>query len=167
MDVKQRPRMGFAAEKKRRLSAAKLFKAGLYPAAVARQLGVSRQAASHWFALWLTKGVLGLRGAEHTGRPAKLSQDQLQRVEGLLLQGPQAHGYATALWTLKRIAKVIRKNLKVRFHPGHVWRLLGALGWSCQRPERQARERNEKAIRRWLRHDWPCLKKQPTNAVPC
>lgn len=167
MDAKYRPWMGFAAEKMRRLSAAKLFRAGHYPAAVARQLGVSRQAASHWFALWQAKGTEGLRGAEQTGRPAKLSQDQLQRVEGLLLQGPQAHGYATALWTLKRIAKVIRKNLKVRFHPGHVWRLLGELGWSCQRPERRARERDETAIRRWLHHDWPRIKKPPNNVAPC
>ncbi len=162
-----RPRMGFAVEKKRRLSAAKLFKAGHYPAVVARQLGVSRQAASRWFALWQAKGKEGLRGAKQTGRPCKLSQDQLLEVERLLLQGPQAHGYATALWTLKRIAKVIRKNFRVRFHPGHVWRLLGQLSWSCQRPERRARERNEKAIRRWLRHDWPRIKKRPSNVGRC
>jgi transposase len=167
MDAKYRPRMGFAAEKRRRLSAAKMFKAGSYPAAVARQLGVTRQAASHWFALWHANGKEGLRGAMQTGRPSKLSQDQLRTVEGLLLQGPQAHGYATALWTLARIAKVIRKHLKVKFHPGHVWRLLGELGWSCQRPERRARERDERAIRCWLRHDWPRIKKQPDNVGRC
>jgi transposase len=91
----------------------------------------------------------------------------MAHLKVLLLQGPQAFGYATALWTLKRIARVIRKQWRVVYHPSHVWRLLGELGWSCQRPERRARERDEKAIRRWLRDDWPRIKKRLSNADPC
>jgi transposase len=159
--------MGYAAEQRRRLQAASFFKLGRRPAEVARQLGVSRQAASQWFAVWKVQGKQGLRGAGRTGRPRKLSDDQMAHLKVLLLQGPQAFGYATALWTLKRIARVIRKQWRVVYHPSHVWRLLGELGWSCQRPERRARERDEKAIRRWLRDDWPRIKKRLSNADPC
>lgn len=154
-------------EKRRRWRAAALFQAGHRPAAVARRLAASRNAACQWFAAWKAKGKDGLLGAEQTGRPRKLSAEQLAELETLLLQGPQAHGYATALWTLRRIAKVIRRRWRIRYHPGHVWRLLGELKWSCQRPKRRARERNERAIRRWLRHDWPRIKKRRSDAAHC
>jgi hypothetical protein len=43
-----------------------------------------------------------------------------------------------------------------------VWRLLtGRLGWSLQRPERRAVERDESAIARWIAHEWPRIKKGP------
>jgi transposase len=167
MDAKLRPRNGFAAEKQRRLCAAKLFRAGWYPAGVAQRLGVTRQAASQWFTRWKAHGESGLQGAERPGPPSKLSPKQLEEVDALLLQGPQAHGYTTAMWTLRRIAKVVRKRFRVKLHPGHVWRLLGKLGWSCQRPERRARERNDKAIRRWLRCEWPRIKKMPNANEHC
>jgi Winged helix-turn helix len=59
------------------------------------------------------------------------------------VRGPTAHGYATQLWTLARVAEVIERITGVRYHPGHVWRLLRELGWSVQRPARRAAERDE------------------------
>jgi transposase len=37
---------------------------------------------------------------------------------------------------------------------------MGSLGFSCQRPERRAIERDEQAIRQWKRVQWPELKKK-------
>jgi transposase len=67
------------------------------------------------------------------------------------------------LWTLKRMAQVIRREFKASYHPSHVWKILGQLGWSCQRPEKRARERNDEAIARWVRHRWPGIKKTPAS----
>jgi len=77
------------------------------------------------------------------------------------LRGPQAHGYRTDLWPLRRIAELIRKLFGVRDDPAHVYKLLRRLGWSCQKPERRAKERDEAAIQRWVRADWPALRKGP------
>ena len=77
---------------------------------------------------------------------------------------PGAHGYATELWTLARVAEVIERITGVRYHPGHVWRLLRELGWSVQRPARRAAERDEEAIARWIKQDWPRVKKAPDAA---
>ncbi len=77
-----------------------------------------------------------------------------------LLAGPVAHGYRTALWTLPRVAGLIEDVTGVRYHPGHVWRLLGASGFSCQRPERRAVERDEPAIRHWKQVRSPALKRK-------
>lgn len=70
-----------------------------------------------------------------------------------------ALGYRTDLWTTWRVAEVIRRHLGVRYHPNHVRRLLVGLGWSYQKPERRARERDEAAIERWKRVRWPAVKK--------
>jgi hypothetical protein len=35
------------------------------------------------------------------------------------------------------------------------------MGWTPQKPERRARERDEKAILHWIKVDWPHIKKKP------
>jgi transposase len=80
-------------------------------------------------------------------------------LERLLLQGPLAQGYRTNLWTTARIAELIRREFGVHYHRDHVGRLMHRLQWSPQKPERRALERDEKAIPRWKRKDWPRIKK--------
>jgi transposase len=53
------------------------------------------------------------------------------------------------LWTSELVAELIERECGLRYHPGHVWKILVTLGWSCQRPTGRARERNEPHIRRW------------------
>jgi transposase len=61
---------------------------------------------------------------------------------------------------LDRVAQVIQHLTGVRLARATAWRLLvGRLGWSLQRPERQARERDEEAIARWVAYGWPRIKK--------
>jgi len=154
-------RRDFAALEARRMQAAALFRRGQSPAAVGRALGVSRQNASVWYERWTRNGSSGLKGAGRAGRRPKLPRERFKEVERALLKGPRAHGYTTEFWTLERIARVIAKTCHVSYHPGHVWRLLGQLGWSCQRPMRRARQRDEAAIARWRRSTWPRIKKKP------
>lgn len=167
ISVLRRRRNDYVTEQRRRVGAAVLFRKGCSQAEVARQLGVSRQTTSRWHATWETGGQRALAGAGRTGRKSKLAGEELCRLAAVLLAGAPAHGYETDLWTLKRIAMVIRREFGVSYHPGHVWKVLGQLGWSCQRPERKARERNEDAIKRWLRYRWPRIKKRLATAVRC
>jgi transposase len=155
-----RSRTDYATEQARRLAAGRCFAQGRSQAEVARRLQVSRQSASRWFQAWRANGAEGLRGAGRTGRTSKLAPADLPRLETLLLQGPRVQGYATDLWTLQRIAQAVWQHFRVSYHPGHVWKLLGKLGWSCQRPTSKARERDEAGIRRWLKHRWPQIKKR-------
>lgn len=144
----------------RRERAAKFFSDGLTQAEVARRCGVSRTTAMRWYRAWIKRGKRGLEPLQR-GRPALLSTAKLERIEKALLQGPQAHGFATELWTLERIAQVIVRVTGVRYHPGHVWRILRRLGWSLQKPTTRARERDEVGIARWKKRTWAHLKKTP------
>jgi transposase len=152
-----------AAMEKRRKRAGKLFTKDYSAPEVARRLGVARQVAYRWKSAWEQGGSSALVSKGPAGPKSKLTAEQTQQVTQALLTGPAAYGYKTALWTLPRVASLIEDLTGVGYHPGHVWRLLGASGFSCQRPERRAVERDEKAIRRWQRTDWPALKKRPGN----
>ncbi len=153
MDTTLRPHRDFGALKARRTHAAALFARGKSQADVVRLLQVSRQTASRWFQAWERQGRRGLVGTGRAGRPPKVGPTELRRLERALLRGPAAYGHRTDLWTLDRIVQLIEQLCHVRYHPGHVWRLLGHLGWSCQRPERRARERDEATGRRWIQRE--------------
>jgi transposase len=159
-------RRDFASLEQRRLEAARMFAHGATQAEVARTFGVSAQAACVWYRRWHQGGEAALRGAGRAGRRPRLSPAELDAVDQALRSGPQAFGFATELWTLARIAAVIEQLTGVRFHPGHVWRLLRRLGWSPQRPARVARERDEAEIARWREQEWPRIKGGRASAAP-
>jgi transposase len=151
----------------RRMQAADLFRRGVIPAEIARQLGVSHQVVSEWRKAWQAGGRRALRGAGRAGRRPKLSRVQLAKVEKALLKGAEAHGYLTDLWTLPRVAEVIERLTGVAYHPGHVWYLLrDQIGWTWQRPTRRAVERDDAAIEQWVTQRWPRLKKEPGASTP-
>jgi len=143
------------ALERRRLRGARLLGAGHSRAEVARKVGVSRQTVMRWDRARQEGGVEGLRRSAHFGRPERLRLEQRAELVRVLKAGAVAAGFGTELWTVPRIAQVIRERFAVSMVSTSVWRLLGRLlgrlGWSVQRPTGQARERNERAIRTWQR----------------
>ena len=147
---------------KKRLRAGRMLLAGKRPAEVALEVGVARQTVYTWKGLLDEGGIDALRAAPSRGRPAKLDASQLEGVRRAVLQNPTEHGFGTELWTLKRVGVVIGRLYGVRFGTTQLWRILGALGFSVQKPEKRALERNENAVRQWKRRTWPALKKKPS-----
>lgn len=76
----------------------------------------------------------------------------------MLLDGALKYGYSTDLWTQRRVSEVIGREFGIQYHPNHMWRFLTGLGWSCQKPEKRARERDEAGIQRGKRYQWPHIK---------
>jgi transposase len=153
--------MSYKNTEQRRFSAMSLLEQGWAGSKVAAHFGVSPAAVSLWKTAYQRHGPDGLKSTPHTGRPPKLTASQLKRLEKLLLQGPVKHGYANDLWTLPRVVAVIRKHFGVSYDASGVWHVLVRMGWSCQKPERRARERDEEAIAAWRKNDWPHIKKRP------
>jgi transposase len=151
----------FDALEARRWRAVRLFQRGERQAEVARLLGVHRQTVYRWAKCWESEGRTALKKAGRAGRKPRLSVVQLRGLERGLKRGPEVLGYETSLWTTPRVADLIERECGIRFHPGHVWKLLRQLGWSCQRPVGRALERDEAAIRGWKKRRWPELKKKP------
>jgi transposase len=143
------------------MRAARLLEKGYSQSEVARRVGAHRQSVSQWAAELQQKGRAGLKRAGRAGRKPQLDAVAIRKIEQGLKRGPEALGYGTGLWTSARVAHLIETECGVRYHPGHVWRILRQLGWSCQRPAGRALERNEEKIRRWKQKRWPEIKKKP------
>lgn len=147
-------------ERRRRRGVA-LLAGGASVTEVARRLGCSHSSVILWRDRVQRRGLDALQALPAPGRPPKLDAKQLEKVPRLLIRGATAWGFTTELWTTQRIATVIRREFGVRLHRAHISRLLGRLGWSCQKPERRAIERDEAAIAHWKRYRWAAIKKKP------
>lgn len=146
---------------KKRVKAARMLLAGKGCAEVALAVGVARQTVYTWKRIVDEGGIDALRAVPERGRPALLDADQLAALRAALLQSPTEHGFGTELWTLKRVGLLIERMYGARFGQTNIWRILGSLGFSPQKPEKRAIERNDDAVRQWKRRTWPALKKKP------
>jgi transposase len=151
------------ALKTRRLEARRLLDEDVAQAEVARRLKVSRQSVSRW----AEQSRRELAKVKRQGRPSGLGESARTKLRAALLAGPQAAGFVGELWTVPRVRQLIVQRFGHRFSQVHVWRLLGQLDFSPQRPVGRARERDEAKIADWKTKQWPRLKKKPVGkAVP-
>ncbi len=156
-------RRDFEALEKRRFAAIRFLEQDLNQTEIARKLQVSRSTVVRWVRLYRREGKGALRKAGRAGRRPLLSEADRRRLEQLLARGPEALGYETPLWTCPRVAHLIEQEFGVRYHEGHVWKILVRLGWSPQRPASRARERSEEQVRTWKKKTWPGIKKKPAS----
>jgi len=145
------------------MTAISLLNGGLLPHEVARRLDVNRRTVRKWKSLYRRRGKPALRARPVSGRPLKLAATTRERLRRLLIKGAGACGFETDLWTCPRVARVIRREYGVDYHPDHIGRLLHGLGFTPQKAMRQARERDEKGVRKWMRTTWEATKKKPAD----
>src|SRR6478672_6931631 len=127
---------------------------------IAEALGVSPVSVSRWFARARDGGSEALCAHPSPGRPAKLSDAQKRLIPEFLWHGAEAYGFRGEVWTRARIARVIEEEFGVRYHKGHVGKLLQELRWTPQVPIRRALQRDEEAIRRWRDDVWPEIRQR-------
>lgn len=154
-----RPQGSPAELERRRLRAIELLQRDLPVHVVAERLGVDRRSVRRWKRAHRRHGRTGLRARPASGRPPKLSPAQRRRLTRLVVAGPEAAGYPTSLWTGRRIVDLIRDHFRVVYHPDHVGRLLRACGFTPQRPQLRAKERDDRRVREWIHRDWVRVKK--------
>jgi transposase len=144
---------------KRRFKAGKLFASGYSQADVAKKFGVTTAAVCKWYQRWKKDGQPGLLSKGATGAKPKLTPENRKALKKIILLGAVKAGYQTDFWTLRRIQGVTKKKIGVTLSAASVWRAVLALGFSCQKPERLAKERNKKAIVDWKLKEFPKQKK--------
>jgi transposase len=140
------PRRDPLALEARRMEAARLLRRGLSQSEVARRVGATPTSVWRWVRTVEDKGRRGLRRAERIGRPPRLSAAERARVVTALEAGARAHGYATDLWTLARVGKLIEAVTGQQYSHSGAWRLLQRLGFSCWRSPGRLVQREEASI---------------------
>ena len=94
------------------------------------------------------------------GKPAYLTNKQLEKVKQMLLQGALHYGFPTDNWTRERIASFIEKQYGVHYHPSHISKVMRRLGFTLQKPARKSFKKDEAAVEQWRRQTLPQLKKK-------
>jgi len=161
----------------RRRQALRLLDEGYSLGEVGRMTGCAASSVMRWRDTRERGGERALQVRPAPGRPPALSPAQRQRIIRRLIKGAMANGFATELWTTSRVATLIHQCCRIQYHRSHAARLLHEFGFSCQKPESRALERDEARIEQWKRKDWPRVKKtlrgwvrtssSPTNRASC
>ena len=161
----------------RRRQALRLLDEGYSLGEVGRMTGCAASSVMRWRDTRESGGDKALKVRPAPGRPPALSQAQRQRIIKRLMKGAMANGFSTELWTTSRVATLIHQCCRIQYHRSHAARLLHEFGFSCQKPESRALERDEARIEQWKRKDWPRVKKtlrgwvrtssSPTNRASC
>ena len=115
---------------------------------IAAALGAAEETVSRWVARARHGGPEALLARPSPGHPPKLTDQQKRLIPDFLWHGPEAYGFRGEVWTCARVAQVIAEEFGVRYHKGHVSRLLQELRWTPQMPIRRALQRDEAAIAR-------------------
>ena len=150
----------------RRMKAIRLLEEDLSLNEIARRIGCNASSVMRWRDRWLSGGAEGLQVRVSPGRPSRMSRAEKRRLLRCLVRGPLEFGWTTDIWTTRRIVALIKNEFGISYHFTHVARLLHALGWSPQKPERRALERNEAAIQKWKDTTWKRVKKTPRGWAP-
>lgn len=152
---------GSAAElEARRLRAVDLLRDGKSNTEVARLIGVDVSSVKRWKRAAAQGGNAALAAKPNRGRPPRLTPEQKQELVQIVRAGPLAAGFRTNLWTCRRVAQVIRERFGVQYHRDHVGRVLQALGFTQQKPQRRATQRDEAVIEHWRTQEWKRIKKR-------
>jgi transposase len=159
-----RPTGSAAQLEARRLRAVDLLRDGKSNTEVARLVGVNLSSVKRWKRAAAEGGSEALAAKPNRGRPPRLTPEQKQELAQIVRAGPLAAGFRTNLWTCRRVAQVIRQRFGVEYHRDHVGRVLHALGFTQQKPQRRATQRDEAAIEHWRKREWERIKKRAANS---
>lgn len=156
------PRPREKLEERRKLAVRLVVSGKRTPSQVAREIGVNRTTVQEWLKAYREGGGMrALNRSIHPGRERFLDDEQAKELRKILLEGALAHGFDSDLWTSPRVRAVILKRFRIRHGISTIPRILRRLGLSPQKPESRAIERDERAIRGWVKQDFERIKKRP------
>lgn len=152
-------------EHRRRLAVQRILE-GYSTQEVADFLGVDPATVRRWVAIFRDQGDQGLVARPVSGRPRKLTSTQEKIALRWLTESPSKHGFETELGTAPRRGQLIQEEFDVQLHPKYLSAWLRRRGFTPQKPQRVARERDPAAIAAGRESDWPRIKKRPGDREP-
>ena len=148
------------------MEAVKRLRAGESAPVVAADLGVAPNTVYEWGKRARLGGKKALATKAGRGRPLKLEREHWAKLKKMVLKGPRACGFERELWTLPMIREFIQSEFGVEYHQDHLSKFMRRLGLSAQKPMARAKERDEKAIKRFVEVEFPAIEKKRGGGVP-
>lgn len=129
---------------------------------IARILDRPYRSVQDWLRLFREEGLRGMAPKTSTrGRPRKLDEHERMLLSKAIERGPLESGFKGAVWTSLLVSEYIWRRWGIRYHPGHVRKLLHRLGFSVQFPKDKLALADHDAQEKWLKEKLPAIKKKP------
>jgi len=140
--------------------AVRSVQSGERPTVVARALRIKNRTIFSWLAKYRQGGWSALKAKPLAGRPPKLDSKKMKWIYDTVTQkNPLQFKFEFALWTREMIVQLIFDRYKIKLSVHSVGRLLSQLGITCQKPLHRAMERDEATVQKWLKQEYPKIKK--------
>jgi transposase len=120
-----------------RLHGVLLVAQGMTCPKVAELLGDSPRSVVNWVQRFEAQGLAGLSEGERAGRPSRLNERQLKKVEAVLRSSPKEVGLATAMWDGPTLSEYLRREHGVALKVRQCQRLFRQLGFRLRKPRPQ------------------------------
>jgi transposase len=161
-----RPRGKIRELEQRRHLAVDLVQKGIPAVSVAQRFNIHERTIHKWLQAYRKDGLEGLQVKVSTGRKKKLTAKNESKLQKIIIAGAVKAGFANELWTSKRVLQIIKDQFDVDYHANHLPKLLRGLGFTPQRPQREAIEKDRKQMDNWIRFEWKRIKKKPAKPKP-
>ena len=141
-----------------RFRAVELRKKGWKIKDIADAFGLLRTSVSHWFMKANQYGINSLKRTKARGKEPKLTREDKAKILSWLKQSAVDFGFETPLWTGKKVQQLIKKQLEKSLHVTNVREWLRKWNLTNQKPKHRATQHDERAVKRWLKNEWPKIK---------
>jgi transposase len=121
---------------------------------IAEAFGVHRCSVSHWCTKAKRHGKKSLKRRKAKGAEPKLKAEDKKQIVSWLRKSAMEFGFETPLWDCKRIQTVIKKELNKSISISNLWETLRRWNFTPQKPEKEALQKNQNAVRKWLQEEW-------------
>lgn len=135
------------------------IRAGQSPETVAPIMRIHRRTVYGWLALYREGGTGALNARKRGGRKPKLNGKALMWIFRTIRdKNPLQMKFPYALWTAKMVRQLIMQRFSITLSKASVCRLLKQLGLTPQRPIWRAYQQKPRAVRLWLRKEYPHIR---------
>jgi len=117
-----------------RIAGLLLILSGWKSTQVAELFGLTRWAVVKWVRKANSGGVKTVTDRARSGRPPRLDEDVLHKLDEALSKSPQDFGIPRAKWDGVVFVEYLKKTYHVEIHVRHAQRLIKKLGYSLRRP---------------------------------
>ncbi len=132
------------AKAKLRLLAAVQRKEGKTLDDIASSLQKPKTTIHDWLKRLEDGGIMNVYDVKQTGKPAKLTKQQLDELERVLDESPQKQGLPFTLWTTKLVQYIIIKLFNVKYEIWNIWKIITTLDFSLKVPRQENKKANKK-----------------------
>lgn len=134
-----------------------LLKEGKKIKDIADEFGLSLTAVYNWKNTYQKEGMSGLKQRKAPGAKPKLSDLEKKKLLKFLKKNADAYGFENPLWDCKKVQQLIFEKFKKKLHISNIWRFLQKSNLSSQKPSYEATQKDKKAIRKWIKEQWPMI----------